>query len=262
MPMKSQHATGLGPVLALIPARSGSKSVPRKNLRPLHGKPLIAYSIAHALACPLIDRVIVTTDSEEIATVARAFGAEAPFLRPAEISGDHALDIEFHRHALEWLERHEGYRPALVVNLRPTHPIRDPATLAKAIQAFAAAPQADCLRSVRASELSPYKMWRIGDDGYAVPVAPIDGMAEPYNMPRQLLPMSYWQDGYVDITRPEVVVQKKSTTGNRILPFLIDEQCVDIDYEENWAAAEDMLAGATKDRAEPARSPSLVRHPS
>ena len=92
-------------VLALIPARSGSKSVPRKNLRPLQGKPLIAYSIAHALACPRIDRVVVSTDSEEIAAVARGFGAEVPFLRPAEISGDHAVDVEFHRHALEWLEQ-------------------------------------------------------------------------------------------------------------------------------------------------------------
>ena len=88
-------------MLALIPARSGSKSIPGKNLRKLLGKPLIAYSIEHALQCSLVNRVIVTTDSQEIADVARAYGADVPFLRPVEIAGDHSRDVEFHHHALE-----------------------------------------------------------------------------------------------------------------------------------------------------------------
>ena len=98
-------------VLALIPARSGSKSVPGKNLRRLLGKPLIAYSIEHALQCSLVNRVIVTTDSQEIADVARTYGADVPFLRPVEIAGDYSRDVEFHHHALEWLNEHEHYRP-------------------------------------------------------------------------------------------------------------------------------------------------------
>jgi N-acylneuraminate cytidylyltransferase len=261
--MSPDEASDFGSVLALIPARSGSKSIPNKNLRALRGKPLIAYSIAHALACPLINRVIVSTDSEEIAAVARAHGAETPFLRPANISGDHATDVEYHHHALNWLAENENYRPGFIVNLRPPHPIRNPATLARAIKTFAASKGADSLRSVRASELSPYKMWRIGHDGFAIPVAPVQGMPEPYNMPRQLLPMTYWQDGYVDITRPETVLDQHSTTGHCILPFIIDEDCIDIDYEENWKLAEQMLSGdLSRSLASAPDSAQQIRHPS
>ena len=259
--MKSGPRTTPGGVLALIPARSGSKSVPGKNLRRLLGKPLIAYSIEHALQCSLVNRVIVTTDSQEIADVARTYGADVPFLRPAEIAGDHSRDVEFHHHALEWLEEHEDYRPRLVVNFRPTHPVRRQETIARAIETFAAATEADSLRSVRAADQSPYKMWRIGEDGYAIPVAQLEELAEPYNMPRQLLPMVYWQDGYIDITRPEVIFEQHSTTGRRILPFLIEEECVEIDYEEEFLAAEQLLV----DRSVTAlrrSGPAPNKHPS
>lgn len=242
MSRSDASATGIGEVLALIPARAGSKSVPGKNLRTVLGKPLLAYSIDHALRCRHVNRVIVTTDSREIMDVALACGAEAPFLRPAEIAGDHSLDIEYFRHALAWLKEREGYNPDYVVNLRPTHPVRQPETIDLAIEVFAAAPEADSLRSVRLSEFSPYKMWRIGDDGYAVPVALLEGTVESYNMPRQQLPLVYWQDGYVDVTRPSVVFGQNSTTGRKILPFVIEEECVDIDYEEAFPAAEALLA--------------------
>ncbi len=233
----------LGHVLALIPARGGSKSIPKKNIREIASKPLLAYSIEQALASRLISRVIVTTDSEEIAAIARAHGAQTPFLRPAELAGDLSLDIEFHAHAVDWLAEHEGYEACSVVNLRPTHPTRRVSTIDRAIEQFHATPEADSLRSVRRSELSPYKMWREGDDGYLLPVAPVDGVEEPYNQPRQVLPMVYWQDGYVDVTRPSVIRQQRSTTGRRILPFLIEEECVDIDYEDQIAAAERILGG-------------------
>jgi CMP-N,N'-diacetyllegionaminic acid synthase len=246
-------------VLALIPARSGSKSVPGKNLRQLLGKPLIAYSIEHALHCRLIDRVIVTTDSPEIADVARAHGAEAPFLRPAEISADDSRDVEFHHHALQWLEAHEGYRPRLVVNLRPTHPIRRPETIARAIEIFAATDEADSLRSVRPAVESPFKMWRIDAQGFAAPVATLEGVSEPYNMPRQALPLVFWQDCYVDITRPDVIFEQGSTSGQRILPFVIDEECVDIDYEDELEAAERLLVRLSA--KDPAQRPPGPRCP-
>ena len=242
MTASTEQHPPIGEVLALIPARSGSKSVPGKNLRNLLGKPLLAYSVEHALQCRLISRVIVTTDSAEIAAVARSYGAEAPFLRPAEISTDHSLDVEFHSHALTWLQDHEGYRPRFVVNLRPTHPVRRPETIVRAIETFAAAPKADSLRSVRAANESPFKMWRIDKRGHAIPVARLDNVSEPYNMPRQLLPVVYWQDCYVDITRPETILEQKSTTGRFILPFLIEEECVDIDYDDELVAAERLLA--------------------
>jgi N-acylneuraminate cytidylyltransferase len=248
-------------VLALIPARAGSKSIQRKNLLQLAGKPLLAHTIAHALGASLIGRVIVTTDSEEIADVARNYGAEAPFLRPAEISGDFSLDVEFHRHALEWLRNEEGYTPSLVVNLRPTHPVRRCDTIDRAIALFAASPDADALRSICLSKLSPFKMWAIDQNGYLSPIASVGNLHEPYNQPRQLLPLVYWQDGYIDITRPSVVMNKNSTTGDRILPFLIEEPCIDIDYEDEIPQAERLLMG--DEEAETTSASRLtLRHPS
>jgi N-acylneuraminate cytidylyltransferase len=248
-------------VLALIPARAGSKSIQRKNLLQLAGKPLLAHTIAHGLGASLIGRVIVTTDSEEIADVARSYGAEVPFLRPAEISGDFALDVEFHRHALEWLQKEEAYVPSFVVNLRPTHPVRKCDTIDRAIALFAASPDADALRSVRLSKLSPFKMWTIDQNGYLSPIASTGNLREPYNQPRQLLPLVYWQDGYIDITRPSVVMDKNSTTGDRIFPFLIEEACIDIDYEDEILQAERLLSGDV-DVKTISTDPLIPRHPS
>src|SRR4249919_39335 len=111
-------------ILALIPARGGSKSIPRKNLLPIAGKPLIAYSIEHALMSQHVTRTVVSTDDPEIASVARACGAEVPFMRPAEFAQDLSTDLEVFRHALTWLREHERYECGLVVHLRPTGPVR------------------------------------------------------------------------------------------------------------------------------------------
>jgi len=113
-------------VLALVPARGGSKGIPRKNIRDFAGHPLIAYSIAAGLHAALVNRVIVSTDDEEIAEVARQYGAEAPFLRPAEFAQDQSLDLPVFQHALEWLAEKENYHPDVVVQLRPTSPVRPP----------------------------------------------------------------------------------------------------------------------------------------
>ena len=237
-------------VLALVPARGGSKSIPRKNLRRVNGQPLVAWSIRHGLAARRITRVICTTDDEEIAEVARAHGAEVPFRRPSEISGDLSVDFEFHLHALEWLRDHEGYAPDLVVQLRPTHPIRKPETLDRAVEALAARPDADSLRAVRRAVFTPYKMWRAEADGFLVPLLEMEGSPEPYNMPRDVLPCVLQQDGYVDITRPRTVFEQRSTTGRRILPFPVDDEpVIDVDYEPDLADAGRLLA----ERGEPER---------
>ncbi|MCY2993454.1 MAG: acylneuraminate cytidylyltransferase family protein [Planctomycetota bacterium] len=234
-------------VLALVPARGGSKSIPRKNVRLVNGKPLIAWSIEHGVEARTITRVICTTDDDEIAAVAKRFGAEVPFRRPSAISGDVAVDFEFHLHALEWLRDHEGYVPDLVVHLRPTHPIRRPATLDRAVELLAAHPEADSLRAVRLAVFTPYKMWRRGDDGFLVPLLTIEGMPDPYNMPRDILPPVVQQDGYVDITRPRTVFEQGTTTGRRILPFPVDDEpVVDIDYPQELAEAERLLIKYTK----------------
>ena len=233
-------------IIALIPARSGSKSVPRKNIRKLCGKPLLSYAIQTALESALIDRVVVTTDNKEIADIAKKYGAEVPFLRPKEISGDYALDIEYHQHAIDWLRENENYTPDLIVNLRPTNPIRSPITVDKAIQTLIDNPDMDSLRSVRISEFSPFKMWTIPRSGILEPIASEVEFHEPYNMPRQLLPICYWQDGYVDVTRYTTIVEKMSTTGKNIIPFLIEEESIDIDYEESIQQDENILSGKPK----------------
>ncbi len=228
-------------ILALIPARGGSKSVPRKNIIKLGGKPMIAWAIEVALKSKYITRVVVTTDCPEIAKVAKEYGAEVPFLRPVEISGDKALDVEFHQHALTWLSENEGYHPDFVVNLRPTPPARKVETVNAAIEHFMKHPEADSLRSIHLASESPFKMWRIGDDGFMKSIASIEGVKEPYNQPRQNLPLVYWQDGYVDITKPDVILRKNSTTGDKIVPFEIHEPAVDIDYPEDIENAEAQL---------------------
>ncbi|HEY5903570.1 MAG TPA: acylneuraminate cytidylyltransferase family protein, partial [Anaerolineales bacterium] len=111
-------------VLAVIPARGGSKGIPRKNIRLFSGWPLLAWSIAAAQQAETVSRVIVSTDDEEIAAVGREYGAETPFLRPAEFARDDTTDLPVFEHALRWLDEHEGYRPEVVVQLRPTSPIR------------------------------------------------------------------------------------------------------------------------------------------
>jgi len=111
-------------VLALIPARGGSKSIPRKNIKPLAGFPLIAYSIAAGIAAETVTRVIVSTEDEQIAKIAKSYGAEVPFLRPAEFALDNTPDLPVFEHALKWLQENEQYEPNIIVQLRPTSPFR------------------------------------------------------------------------------------------------------------------------------------------
>jgi len=228
-------------VLALIPARGGSKSVPRKNLREIGGKPMIAHSIAHAQASSLIDRIIVTTDDPEIADVALRFGAETPFMRPAEFAQDLSTDYEFVRHALEWLRDNEAYNPELAVQLRPTTPVRDVRLIDRAIAAIRARPEADSLRAVVGCCFTPYKMWRLAEDGFLKQLLFLDGIDEPYNQPRQILPEIVQQDGFIDIVRPRTIFEQNSITGRHILPFFIDRESIDIDEEDELAEADRKL---------------------
>lgn len=236
----SSRTAGDG-VLALIPARGGSKGVPRKNLRNLAGKPLVVHAIEQALLATTIDRVLLTTDNREIAEVGRAAGAEVPFMRPAEFAQDGSLDYEFVRHALEWLLNNEDYGPELVVQLRPTTPVRDVTLIDRAVETIRARPDVDSLRAVVNACFSPYKMWRVLPDGLLAPLLPLEGVAEPYNQPRQLLPAVCQQDGFIDITRPHTILRQGSMTGRRILPFFVDRRSIDIDYQHEMEEAERQL---------------------
>jgi N-acylneuraminate cytidylyltransferase len=230
-------------ILALIPARGGSKGIPRKNIRNFAGYPLIAWSIAAAKQSALVTRVIVSTDDEEIAAVAREWGAEAPFLRPSEFAQDKSTDLPVFEHALKWLEEIEGYHPEIVVQLRPTSPIRPVNMLDDAIRILLDHKDADCVRGVVPAGQNPFKMWRFnGENKPLNPLLKVDGIAEPYNAPRQILPPVYWQTGHIDAIRTSTIAHKKSLTGDVIYPLVIDAKyTVDIDTLPDWAKYEALV---------------------
>ena len=243
-------------VLAIVQARGGSKSLPRKNIRPLAGHPLVSYSIAAGLAAQTVTRLIVSTDDEEIAEVSGQYGAEVPFLRPAELAQDDTPDLPLFQHALEWLEEHEGYRPHVVVQLRPTSPLRPVGLVDKAVEKLISRPEADCVRGVTMPSQNPYKMWRMQSDGSLEPLLATE-FDEPYNMPRQRLPRTYWQTGHIDAIRCETIVTKCTLTGDRVLPLLIDRSyCVDIDTLEEWAFAEWLVESGHVTVVQPVQQPS------
>ncbi len=230
-------------VLALIPARGGSKGIPRKNIRSFAGWPLIAWSIAAAQQSKYVTRIIVSTDDEEIAAVARECGAETPFLRPAEFAQDKSTDLPVFEHALAWLAEHEGYHPEVVVQLRPTSPVRPRGLIDDAIQILLDHPDADCVRGVVPSGQNPHKMWRFDDPKQPMkPLLSVDGIAEPYNAPRQILPPTYWQTGHIDAIRVSTILNRHTLTGDVIYPLVIDSKyTVDIDTLPDWAKYEALV---------------------
>lgn len=222
-------------ILAVIPARSGSKSVPDKNIREICGKPMLAYSIDHGLSSRYINRVIVSTDSRRYADIASAYGAEVPFIRPAEYATDTALDLDVFRHALKFLRDNEGYEADIVVQLRPTYPIRRVSDIDRMIEICLSDDEIDSVRSMSEAAEIPYKMWLdYGDDSVCGRVKPlITSIPECYNMPRQQLPKVYYQNACIDVFRPRVVLDMNSMSGNVIVGYRMDEN-FDIDTEEEF----------------------------
>jgi N-acylneuraminate cytidylyltransferase len=241
--MVTSTRTG-GNVLALVPARGGSKSIPRKNLRKLAGHPLLAWAVAAGTDAQAVHRTVVSTDDPEMRDVAEAYGAEAPFLRPAALAQDDTPDLPVFLHCLEWLEREEGYRPDIVVQLRPTSPLRGLDMVDRAVLALMSAEPVDAVRTVVPSGQNPYKMWRL-DGGRLTPLLKHEH-PEPYNLPRQALPATYWQTGHVDVAWARTL-ESGSMTGSRIAPLVIDpDYAVDIDTEDQlrqaeWAISRGML---------------------
>jgi CMP-N-acetylneuraminic acid synthetase len=227
-------------VLAIIPARGGSKGIPRKNIRPFAGYPLIAYSIAAALQSETVTRTIVTTDDEEIAEVARRYGAETPFLRPAELAQDRTTDLPVFQHALRWLAEHEDYHPDVVVQLRPTSPVRPRDCVDEAVRLLLVTPEVDCVRGVVEAGQNPHKMWRVDPQTNRMThLLSVPGIAEPYNAPRQSLPPVYWQTGHIDAIRPSTILDKGSMSGEVILALVLDARyTVDLDNLADWEHAE------------------------
>ena len=223
-------------VLAVIPARGGSKGIPRKNILDFAGYPLISYSIAAATQSKLVTRTIVSTDDEEIAQIAREYGAEIPFMRPAELAEDNTLDYPVFEHLLLELQQTEGYIPDVVVQLRPTSPVRPVNIVDDAVQLLIDHENATCVRGVVPAGQNPHKMWRIDPETrQMIPLLKVEGIKEPYNAPRQLLPDIYWQTGHIDAIRTSTITKQKSLTGDFLIPLMIDRQfTVDIDTPYDW----------------------------
>jgi len=219
-------------VVAIIPARSGSKGVPKKNIRPLAGYPLIAYSIAASIFCKNIQRVVVSTDSKEIADIAEYYGAEAPFMRPSELAQDRSPNIDFILHALDWFKDNEGNEPDLLVQVLPTTPLRDPLLMSQAIQTMISNNKATSLRSVHELPEPPQKMMQIRD-GYLVGFFPNDPRPEYYNLPRQTFPPAYHPNGYVEIIKTDFVRSGGGLFGSHVLAY-ITPVTVEIDRQEEF----------------------------
>ena len=227
-------------VLALIPARGGSKGIPRKNLNMMAGKPLVQYTIERALEASRVDRTVVSTDDEEIAAVASRCGAEVPFSRPKELSGDNSPEWPMMEHCLDFLEREEGWRADLLVYLRPTMPLRNPGDIDEAVATLVSRPDLDCVRTTRPAPYPPYWMYRRDEDGL---MEPFDPSVKPYQYSyRQDLPEVICADGAIDVTRVEVLRKIQRTSGGRVFALHREEKCcVDIDTAEDWEFCEYLL---------------------
>lgn len=230
-------------VLAIIPARGGSASVPRKNIKLLNGKPLIVYTIEEAKKSRYINRIVISTDDLEIAGIAKEYGAEVPFTRPQNLSGDHVTDLPVFKHCLQWFSENEDFHPDIVVHLRPTAPLRKVKHIDQGIEILLNSHEADSVRSVCLAPKNPLKMWSIKNNKL-VPFLPesFSGMREAYNLPRQKLPTAYIQNGSVDVIRTNTILEKNSMTGDVIFPLVMEEkESINIDTEIDFLIAEQLI---------------------
>jgi CMP-N,N'-diacetyllegionaminic acid synthase len=229
-------------IVALIPARSGSKRVPGKNIHPLAGHPLIAYTISAARQSGIFSSVIVSTDSEEYAQVAREYGAEVPFLRPVEIAGDLALDIEWVEFTLNKLKE-TGIRYDCFSILRPTSPFRLPGTIQRAWQEFQTEEGIDSLRAVEKCKEHPGKMWIVRGKRM-VPLLTMGPTEKPWHStPYQALPEVYSQNASLEIAWTRVVFEGHTIAGNVVIPFFTqDYEGFDVNHPYDWELAEKLVA--------------------
>lgn len=228
--------------VALIPARGGSERVPGKNVRPLGGHPLLAYSISAARESGVFDAIVVSTDSAEIAEAAERYGAEVPGLRPAEMASATSPDVEWVQHVIDVLAA-EGREFELFSILRPTSPFRGAATIRRAYEQFVSIePRADSLRAVRGCREHPGKMWTL--EGELMQPLLDQPAGVPYHS-RQFkdLPEVYIQDSSLELAWSSVLEGEASIAGERVAPFFTSEhEGFSIDYPDDWERAEALIA--------------------
>jgi CMP-N,N'-diacetyllegionaminic acid synthase len=242
-------------IVALIPARSGSKRVPDKNIRPLNGHPVMAYTIAAALQSGIFSSVIVSTDSERYADIARYYGAEVPFLRPPELAGDVSPDIEWLEYTLKRLEE-DSRRYDCFSILRPTSPFRLPETILRAWQAFLAEEGVDSLRAVEKCQQHPGKMWVIRGKRM-LPLLPLGPPEQPWHSSQyQSLPEVYVQNASLEIAWTRVVFNGRTIAGNVLMPFFTKEyEGFDVNSPYDWSLAEHLVSNGN------AKLPTIPQDP-
>jgi N-acylneuraminate cytidylyltransferase len=228
-------------IVALIPARAGSKRVPDKNIRLLAGHPLIAYTIAAALQSEIFSAVIVSTDSKRYAEIAEYYGAEVPFLRPSELAGDLSPDIEWLEYTLGGL-RQDGREFDCFSILRPTSPFRLPETIQRAWQAFLADDGVDSLRAVEKCKQHPGKMWVVRANRM-LPLLPLSPAEQPWHSSQyQSLPEVYAQNASLEMAWSRVVFEGRTIAGNVLMPFFTrDYEGFDLNSDYDWNLAEHLV---------------------
>jgi len=228
-------------VLGIITARGGSKGIPGKNIKKLAGKPLIVYTIEAARKSGALDRIILSTDDEQIAKIGRKYGAEVPFMRPARLARDDTQHLPVLQHAVRWLKEKENYRPDFVMILQPTSPLRQPFHIKEAVELIKKG-KADSVLSVAKipENFSPHKAMVVNDRG----LLKLFMGSRPIHkrIPRrQDLVQTYWSVGSIYLFKTSLLFNAKRPNfyGGKTLPYIIDSKYVlDINTPEDWPVAE------------------------
>jgi CMP-N,N'-diacetyllegionaminic acid synthase len=240
--------------IAFVPARSGSERVPRKNIRPLAGHPLLAYAIETAFQSGVFSRVVVSTDAEEVAEVARWYGADVPFLRPAEYATATSPDAEWLRFTLERLD--EAYDVFAIV--RATNPFRGPDAFRRGLEQLVSTPEADSIRAVELVKQHPGKMWVLAEDGRTMkPLLDQSHLEVAWHAGQYpALPAAYVQNSALEIAWTRVVAETGTREGRVLAPFFTEGyEGFNVDDEEDWERAERLVAAGL------ARLPAVGRPP-
>ena len=242
-------------IAALIPARAGSKRVPDKNIRPLAGHPLLAYTISAALQSEIFSAIIVSTDSEPYANIAKYYGAEVPHLRPEEFAGDLSPDIEWVEYTVNQL-RQDGREYDCLSILRPTSPFRLPETIQRAWRSFQAEEGVDSLRAVEKCRQHPGKMWVVRSNRM-VPLLPLTPAEQPWHSSQyQSLPEVYVQNASLEIAWTRVIFESRTIAGDVLMPFFTEDyEGFDVNSAYDWNLAEHLVDSGQ------ARLPSIPQDP-
>ena len=214
-------------VIAIIPARSGAKTVTDKNIKLLSDHPLLAYSIAAAKLSKSIDRVIVSTNSKKYADIAKYYGAEVPFMRPDKYSNDTSIDRDFLLHAMEWLKANENIVPNYWVHLRPTTPLRDFRVIDNAIELIKNRQDSTSLRSAHEAPETPFKWFKKNGDNFK------GIFNDDTNLPKEAFDKVYIPNGYVDIVKATYVMNNPEIHGDSMIGF-VSPVCSEVDSIEEF----------------------------